>query len=88
MNAFLAVVLLVGVIALCLLGLLHPQYSDNIGHCVGMVVFLIWAVAVLLRLYAVRYVTPDDLFLAFGLLSFGMGTAVRTWLYRHNGNKG
>jgi hypothetical protein len=82
MNAFFATILLTALVALCLLGLLHPQYNDNIGHCVGMVVVLLWAVAQLLRLHSLRYMPTDDVFVAFGLFSFGAGTAVRTWLYK------
>lgn len=73
---------LVGIIALCFVGLWHPQYNDNIGHCVGMVLVGLWAMAQAWRVMHTQYVPADDLWLYVGILSFGSGTAVRTYLYR------
>jgi len=82
MNMIFALLLLLGVLTLCVLGLLHPKYNDNLGHCVGMVIVILWAIAQVLRLAALKYMPPDDLWIGVGIFSFGMGTAVRTWLYK------
>ncbi len=87
MSAFIGLILLGGILVLCLLGLLHPRYNDNIAHCVGMVVLALWVIAQVLRVLSIRHMGADDLWLCFGILCFGSGTAIRTWLYkRKQGN--
>lgn len=82
MNMIFALLLLLGVITLCTLGLLHPQYNDNLGHCIGMVIVILWALAQVVRLASLKYMPADDIWICAGVFSFGVGTAVRTWLYK------
>ncbi len=85
MNTLIGFVCLLTLLGLCLAGLFSRQYDDNLAHCVGMVVIGLWALAQLLRLWRTQVMPPDDLWLCVGLVCFGTGTAVRTWLYNRKG---
>lgn len=82
MSGTFGLLCLLVLVLLCLVGLWHPQYNDNLGHCIGMVLVGLWALAQALRIIRTGYTPPDDLWLYVGLLCFGGGTAVRTWLYK------
>jgi hypothetical protein len=88
MNVTFGILILTALLALCLLGLWHDKYNDNLLHCIGMSIVALWAVAAIARVVSIRYVAADDLFLWIGILCFGSGTAVRTWLYKRKRNRG
>lgn len=81
MNTIFSMLLLLAVITMCLTGLYHANFDDNLGQCAGMAVVTVWAVAALVRAASYRYVGPDDAFVCIGMLAYGAGSGVRTWLY-------
>lgn len=85
MNVLIGSAALVIIMALCLLGLLHRLYDDNLAHCIGLVMIGLWAFAQFLRVMRTGGMAHDDIWLCVGLIFFGVGTAVRTWLYRRKG---
>lgn len=82
MNTLIGMTALLLLITLCLLGLFSRQYEDNLAQCVGLAMIVLWAVAQGLRLFRTQVMTTDDFWLCAALISFGAGTAVRTWLYK------
>lgn len=77
-----AFILLALLVALCSVGLWHQEFDDNLGQCFGMVAVILWAAAAIAQTYALHYMTPENGLLCVGLLSYGGGVAVRTYLYK------
>lgn len=89
MDDFIAILSLTGIFGLCLLGIYHNRFEDNwlqhIGFgCMGtssvFLAFNIWK--------SIWPISPGfGLLFVMGVLSFGIGTAVKVWRHRKTENK-
>lgn len=72
---------LVAILALCLVGLVSGKFDDNLLHCLGLAALALWSMSEIRLVLLTWHVTGRELWLYAGVLSFGSGTALRTWLY-------
>lgn len=79
--SFLGLVCLLAILLLCLAGLLSGRFDDNLLHCAGLAALLLWSASEIRLLLLTGHLTGRELWLYAGVLSFGSGTALRTWLY-------
>lgn len=82
MNTVASLILLAILITLCVIGLVHPLFNDNLGQCIGMVVILLWAVVMVDRILTVKYAALEPMLLCTGIIFYGLGVSVRTYLYK------
>lgn len=83
--SILGLLLLLVALLLCIGGLVSAYFDDNLLHCLGLAALLLWAVSEIRLVVLTGHVTPRELWLYVGLVSFGCGTALRTWLYARKG---
>lgn len=81
MEALTGMILLSVFVVLCLVGLFGRHFEDNLLHALGLGLLLMWALSEWRLVLLTGHVTAREVWLYGGLLAFGSGTAVRTWLY-------
>ena len=79
--SILGLLLLSLAVVLCLAGLLSGQFHDNLLHCVGLSALLLWSVSEIRLILLTDHVSSREVWLYAGIVCFGCGTALRTWLY-------